>query len=99
MIDKIYEVIKPSFFWVFWPSEKDLELVMIGDVLQRHHDQAIATLHTRFNKDQNGRLYIPDGSEEFRQFMFQIYHMWKDKRFHIDAQSDDCIAFIYSLIK
>ena len=87
MIDKIYEVIKPTCFGYvsndWWYTGSDIEFVMIWDVIHRMQQN----IHLF---DWNSVWYI----------LSKIYSIprW-DFRKPIDEQTYECIQYVYNLIQ
>lgn len=80
---KIYETIEPSKYLIC--TERWDDVITIGDCL----DWMKNTFEIDFD------CSVCDMDRKLRY----IIRYWKSKRLPIDAQSDECVEYIYSLIK
>lgn len=100
-----------TFYWVkldsensvTWLQEKEMEIighpVMIGDVIDfiEKNTQEVKPEQTKWEGVIKIQLWCSRG-KAIEIFTEHIIFVWKNKRFPIEEQSDECIDFVYSLI-
>ena len=95
--------------WDWWEVDIDVEIikghpVLIGDVLRALEEKWFKVLtEEEIWKKEYEKPWIPYwiSKENLNQIfrVWKLYWIWKDKRLPIEDQSEECIDYVYNLIK